>query len=92
METSFLSQHLFVTTSFVSILLLPRHDPYAPWDDCIFTYILKCIGKYSHQPKWIRTVDEAVPILSRLLRSVQVLVGICQSDFGEELTRFDTER
>ena len=32
------------------------------------------------------SVDEAVPILSRLLRSVQVLVGICQSDFGEELT------
>ena len=31
-------------------------------------------------------MDEAVPILSRLLRSVQVLVGICQSDFGEELT------
>jgi len=30
---------------------------------------------------------EAVPILSRLLRSVQVLVGICQSDFGEDAKR-----
>eukprot|EP00434_Breviolum_minutum_P019498 symbB.v1.2.017199.t1/scaffold1338.1/size124487/2 len=43
-------------------------------------------GCWKGPPKGKHCLD-AVPILSRLLRSVQVLVGICQSDFGEDAKR-----